>query len=179
MTDEDKPQFMKMMTLCAEQYGRSMSPDLIGFYFDGLVNLPLQTVRAALAAHVADPGVGQFMPKIADIVRLCSGSSEEAAYVALGKINAGFSRCDDEIANRVIEEMGGFPALRQREAEEWQSFGSKDFIKRYCIYKQRERAEAAGLPAPEYAKRIGEQLKIENKISQEAFEQSLADKANP
>jgi hypothetical protein len=50
----------------------------------------------------------------------------------------------DPIVRAVVRDMGGWPELCARDAEEWARFGSKDFIKRYRIYKERGDANAPG-----------------------------------
>ena len=145
MAPSDLEPFSKMMVLMAEQYGKPMSPELIRFYFDGLAHLPIETVRAALNKHVRNTDTGQFMPKIADVIRACDGRTEDAAYAALVEVQRAFSAVGawgsvqfaDTIINAVINDMGGWPELCARDADEWAQFGAKDFMKRYRIYKER------------------------------------------
>ena len=147
MEKNDFAPFRKMMALTAEQYGKQMSPELIRFYFDGLAHMNLTSVRAALNAHVRNTDVGQFMPKIADLIRAIEGNSEAAAYSQLALVNArfngsGISGEPDAVALAVVRDMGGWHAIGRRDAEEWQSFGSKEFVKMYQIYKARTQADA-------------------------------------
>lgn len=148
MEKNDFEPFRKMMALTAEQYGKPMSPELIRFYFDGLAHMPLADVRTALTAHVRNTEVGQFMPKIADLIRTVEGTSEQAAYAALAKVNARFNGGPqaefDPITLAVIRDMGGLQTIGMRQSDEWQSFGSKDFVKRYQIYAARGDANAPG-----------------------------------
>lgn len=145
MTDDDLDDFRQMLSLVAEQYGKQLSPELVGLYFDGLAHLPLETVSAALNKHVRNPDIGQWMPKVADIIRACDGRTEDVAYEALLEVQAAFStvgawmsvQFDDPITRAVVRDMGGWPELCSREVDEWAQFGSKDFIKRYRIYKER------------------------------------------
>lgn len=152
MQAADFEPFRKMMALTAEQYGKAMSPDLIRFYFDGLAHLPIDTVRAALNKHVRNTDTGQFMPKVADIIRACEGRTEDQAYAALVELQDAMQRHGtyisvefvDKITMAVVRDMGGWPALGQRDAEEWAQFGAKDFQKRYRIYLERGDANAPG-----------------------------------
>ena len=113
MKPNDLEPFGAMLALVAEQYGKAMSPELTRFYFDGLAHLPLEAVRIALNLHTRNTDIGQFMPKIADAIRAVEGTTEDAAYIALGQIQNDFSgaNCTDQIARRVIEEMGGWRTL--------------------------------------------------------------------
>lgn len=150
MQAADFAPFRKMMVLVAEQYGKPMSPDLIRLYFDGLSHLPIETVRGALNKHLRNPDTGQFMPKIADVIRACDGRTEDAAYAALVELQSAFSNVGawssveftDKITMAVVRDMGGWPELCGRDAEEWAQFGSKDFVKRYRIYLERGNATA-------------------------------------
>ncbi len=142
-----------MMRLVSEQYGKPMSPELIRLYFDALSHLSIEAVSAALNKHVRNTDTGQFMPKIADIIRACEGRSEDVAYAALIEMQNAMQRhgtyvsvkFSDPIIMAVVRDMGGWPALGQWDAEEWMQFGSKDFVKRYRIYKERGMWDA-----PEY-----------------------------
>lgn len=162
MNHNDRAAFAAMLTLIAEQYGKPMSPDLIGLYFVGLSKMPIEAVRSALTAHVRNTEIGQFMPKIADIIRAIEGTSEEAAYRALALVNAHFRGGAtgelDAVGLAVVRDMGGWHALGMRQEEEWQNFGSKDFLKRYQVYKARDDANAAG-----YLPGYFERDKLENK----------------
>ena len=158
MEKADFAPFSKMLALTAEQYGKAMSPELTRFYFDGLAHLTLAQVRAALNAHVRNTDVGQFMPKIADLIRHVSGTAEQNAYAMLALVNANFNGSGlkgqlDPVAKAVIRDMGGWHAIGQRNAEEWQSFGCKDFVQRYQIYAARADANAPGY-LPGYFERL-------------------------
>lgn len=145
MVKSDFAPFSRMMALTAEQYGKPMSPELIRFYFDGLSDLTLEQVRAALNAHVRNTEVGQFMPKIADLVRFVHGTAEDAAYAALARVNRSFSdgKEHDDITRAVVRDLGGWRSIGLRDSEEWQSFGSKEFVKLYRLHS----ARAASKPA--------------------------------
>ncbi len=145
MVKADFENFARMLALTGEQYGKTLSPDLIEFYFEGLSHLPIETVRAALNKHIRNTDTGQFMPKIADVIRACEGRTEDVAYGALVELQRAFSSVGawrsvefaDPIIGAVVRDMGGWPELCGRDAEEWTQFGSKDFLKRYRIYKER------------------------------------------
>ena len=101
MKPTDFNAFSETISLVAEQYGKPMSPNLLQLYFDSLADQPLEDVRRALAAHVRDTAAGQFMPKIADVLRICEnfgeakdghpGPEEAWALVAAGLNNEGLT----------------------------------------------------------------------------------------
>jgi len=150
MTRADFEPFSKMLTLCAEQYGREMSPALVRFYFDGLSHLKIEHIRFALNRHVRDAAVGQFMPKIADIIRQ---TERDLAAQALDALTA-MSR-DDPITNAVIESMGGWRAYGMMDEHRWHSFGEREFLRRYEIYAKRQQQNGA------LTKEIADALRLE------------------
>src|SRR3990167_776089 len=83
MNQNDREVFAEMLGLVAEHTGKTLSPALIGLYFDSLSHLPIEAVRNAFAKHLRNTDTGQFMPKIADVIRACEGRSEDVAYRAL------------------------------------------------------------------------------------------------
>lgn len=139
MDKGDFNSFAKMLALTGEQYGKTPSPELIEFYFDGLEHIELSAVREALNRHIRNTDTGQFMPKVADILRALSGTTTDAAYTALVKLQSAFSavgayespKFDDPIIAAVVADMGGWPEVCGRNAEEWQKFGSNEFMRRY------------------------------------------------
>lgn len=139
MKADDLQAFGRMLTLVAEQYGRTLSPELVRLYFEGLAHLELDQVSAALNRHVRNTDVGQYMPKIADVIRALDGTSTDASYGALVKLQEAFRaigayetpKFDDPIIAVVVENMGGWPELCARDAEEWQKFGAPEFMRRY------------------------------------------------
>lgn len=91
MHDREKPAFRDLMTATAAYYDRKLVPQTIAIYWQGLADLTLDQVRAALNAHAQDATSGQFMPKIADIRRQIEvhrddghPGAEEAWSIALG-----------------------------------------------------------------------------------------------
>lgn len=50
-----------------------MEPTTMAIYWDGLCDLPMNTVGQAIRMHVKDPQVGQYFPKVADVLRHVPG----------------------------------------------------------------------------------------------------------
>lgn len=144
--------FAAMLRLVAEQYGKTLSPELVRLYFDGLSHLPLEAVRAAMNAHLRNPDSGQFMPKIADLIRALGGSTLDAAQLAWTRVMDAValvgtyeSVCfDDAVTQRVIADMGGWIALGAVSEREL-PFRQREFESRYRAY--RARSEAPEHPA--------------------------------
>lgn len=145
MEKHEYHQFSAMLHRIADQYSKPVSPELTMLYFDSLRHLSLNDVRGALKAHVLDTDIGQYMPKIADIVRQIEGSKKAGAEVqaqrALARLNqaiTGFDLPDDDqILLAVVRDMGGMRSLGQMDQQDWLAFGTKEFLKKYTIYAQR------------------------------------------
>lgn len=70
MNNSDKAWFLNTINQVSEYYGRPPLSDMIlNMYFSGLEKYSAGQVEKALQAHMQDPQQGQFMPKIADLVR--------------------------------------------------------------------------------------------------------------
>lgn len=144
MDSTDEMRFVSALTACAEYYGKDLSPAIMGLYWQGLERFSLAAVEHALKLHMAHPDSGQFMPKIADIVRLSEGSGEDASMQAWTKVDKGMRSIgpyqdvvfDDAVIHRVLSEMGGWVELSRKTEHEW-PFIAKEFQTRYRGYRGR------------------------------------------
>jgi hypothetical protein len=136
--------FSQMLQIVAEQYGRTLSPSMLKLYWVGLEHFDLQAVRKGLNAHVRNPDVGQFMPKIADIVRSIEGTNADAALLAWAKVEQAVKSAgaydtvafDDPIIHAVLADMGGWIEICGTTEKDW-DFRGNEFAKRYRGYKER------------------------------------------
>ena len=144
MQPADFDDFSGMLQVVAEYCGRALSPGVIAIYWQGLNDLDLSAVRRALNAHVQNPDNGQFMPKIADVRRMLSGTSQDAALVAWAKVDRAIRHIgtyadvafDDALIHRVIHDMGGWIGLGQKNEDEW-PFVAREFENRYRGFRMR------------------------------------------
>lgn len=144
MKKEDKPRFATILTGVADYYGKELSVGAIGLYWQGLLQYDLSAVEKALWLHTQNPDTGQFMPKIADIVKLVSGGNGDQAMAAWAKVDQAVRQVgtyadvvfDDAIIHRVIAEMGGWVWLGRQTEHEW-PFVAKRFEQAYRAYKLR------------------------------------------
>ena len=67
MRDADQKPFFTLMDQTAEYYDRKLTASTKAMYWQGLADLSIEAVRAALNAHMQHALAGKFMPKIADI----------------------------------------------------------------------------------------------------------------
>lgn len=156
MKQQDFDQFCEMLDLMAEQCHKKLSDGLKMLYWQGLKNFDLHALEQAAYRHLRNPDTGQFMPKIADFVRMLEGTTQDSALVAWAKVDMAVRRIgtysdvvfDDPIIHRVIHDMGGWIGLGTKAESEW-PFVAKEFENRYRGFKSRSEI-------PEYpAKLIG------------------------
>lgn len=144
MKQTDFNDFCDLLSLIAEQYQKPVSEGAMMLYFQGLIDYEFEAIKQALFRHIRNPDNGQFMPKIADIVRMMQGSTKDSALLAWTRVDWAV-RCvgtqvsvvfDDEIIHAVIDDMGGWASLGRKTNDDW-PFVAKDFEARYRSYKQR------------------------------------------
>jgi hypothetical protein len=149
MQPSDYDDFTNIIQVVGEQYGKKLSGGVIALYWQGLQDFDLAAVRDALGRHLRNTDTGQFMPKIADIIRMLQGSSQDAAYSAWSKVDKAVRRVgpydtvifDDPIIHRVLHDMGGWIGLCDKTDDDW-PFVAKEFETRYRGFKSRnERVE--------------------------------------
>ena len=144
MQQNDYDNFVDILQVVSEQYGKRVSDGVVALYWQGLQEFDLAAVRDALGRHIRNTDTGQFMPKIADIIRMLQGSSQDAAFSAWSKVDKAARHVgpyetvcfDDPLIHRVLHDMGGWMMLGQKTDEEW-PFVARDFENRYRGFKSR------------------------------------------
>lgn len=140
----DYDEFVKILQVVAEQYGKDISHGVIALYWQGLHDFELSAVREALGRHLRNTDNGQFMPKIADIIRMLQGSSQDSALTAWAKVDKALRSVgtyetvvfDDALIHVVLHDMGGWVGLGTKTEDEW-PFVAKEFENRYRGFKAR------------------------------------------
>lgn len=144
MQPADKKRFATLLSGISDYYGKELSNGVISLYWQGLQQYDLDAVEKALWEHTQNPDNGQFMPKIADVVRGMQGRTQDQAALAWSKVDSAIRRIgtysdvvfDDPIIHRVIADMGGWIKLGEQNDEEW-PFTANHFQNRYRGYKMR------------------------------------------
>lgn len=143
MQQTDFKEFCELLDAVSEQY-KPISDGAKALYWQGLVDFDLSAIKQAMFRHIRNPDNGQFMPKIADIVRMLQGSTQDSALAAWAKVDQAVRRVgtqmsvafDDPLIHKVIQDMGGWLGLGQRQESEW-PFVAKEFENRYRGFKAR------------------------------------------
>lgn len=144
MQQHDFDGFTDIIQVVAEQYGKRLSDGVVSLYWQGLQDFELPAVRDALGRHLRNTDTGQFMPKIADIIRMLQGSSQDSAFTAWSKVDKAVRRVgpydtvvfDDPLIHKVLHDMGGWMGICDKDDEAW-PFVAKEFETRYRGFKSR------------------------------------------
>lgn len=142
MKQQDFDEFCEMLDLIAEQHSKRLSDGLKMLYWQGLSDFDLAAVKQAAARHLRNPDTGQFMPKIADFIRMLQGSTQDSALLAWAKVDKAVRQVgtyedvvfDDPLIHRVIQDMGGWIGFGSKSEDEW-PFVAKEFENRYRGFK--------------------------------------------
>lgn len=142
MKQHEFRKFSELMYLVAEQYSKKLSDGLIALYWQGLAHYDFEAVKQALSRHMQNPDNGQFMPKIADVVRMMTGTTQDSALIAWAKVEKALRRVgsgqsvvfDDAVIHAVLVDMGGWISLGAVTEKEL-PFKAKEFENRYRGYK--------------------------------------------
>ena len=119
-------------------YGKGVSTFQLDVWWNALKGYELDAVSDAFNRHLANPDVGQFAPKPADIIRMLQGSTQDSALRAWAKVDKAVRQVgtyedvvfDDAIIHRVITDMGGWIGFGSKGDDEW-PFVAKEFENRY------------------------------------------------
>jgi hypothetical protein len=161
MKSTDREHFAALMAGVGELYGKPLSPQLLAIYWEGLKDCDFDEVRVAVNLHVRNPDTGQFMPKIADIIKFLEGNTLTQAMRAWQKVQDAMRRVgtyasvvfDDPLIHAVLDDMGGWQLLGRVQDDEIQ-FKAREFEKRYQTYKLK--------PPATYPRKLHGIFEIEN-----------------
>ena len=111
-------EFVAALTVCFETYGKTLSAGVGKFWLSALNagGISLDEAGEALALHALDPDTGQYLPKIADIVRHCKGGTDDNAEIAWARVQDAVRRVgkytsvvfDDIKTMNAVELSGGW-----------------------------------------------------------------------
>lgn len=144
MDNSNFDEFNELLDVVSEQYGKPLSGGAKMLYWQGLKDFDFKAIQQALFRHVRNPDTGMFMPKIADVIKMLQGSTQDSAMAAWAKVDKALRHkgtyvdvvFDDPLIHRVLHDMGGWIALGQKNEDEW-PFVAREFENRYRGFKQR------------------------------------------
>ena len=119
MKPSDKREFSQLITDALAYYRADCSAFVLGLWWQACQQYDMEQVSKALTSHAMDPERGVYAPKVADIVRVLSGTHTDRALLAWGRVYQALSQVgayrdvcfDDAAINVTIQDMGGWPKL--------------------------------------------------------------------
>lgn len=126
MLPTEIPGFVKLVTDVHAYYRQPVSEFVLQVWQQACKPYTLEQVSKAMTAHVTDPERGVYAPKVADVVRVLSGTHTDRAALAWGKVLGAMSAVgaysdvvfDDPAIHAAIEDMGGWVKVCRGEIAE-------------------------------------------------------------
>ena len=126
MNESQKRQFATLMTNVFAYYNKDCSDFTIQLFWNACEGFEFEQIQKAIQAHCLDAERGVFPPKVADIVRVMSGTVTDRAALAWGKVLEAMSRVgaytdvvfDDPAIHAAIEDCGGWVKICRSQTEE-------------------------------------------------------------
>ena len=181
MINTDAENFKALLASVSDMYGKEISAPTLKIWWHTLKRFDFSAVNKALMDYIADPDVGVYMPKPADVVARLEGTSEQAKVITQNDANHYWAMIygslhkaeppefDDPDVMTAIRQIGGWRSLSMDRLDNM-VFRSKSFVNAYLTIKQAARIaqknpEVVGLMSKgEAAKSLsGIYQKLENK----------------
>lgn len=144
MQAHEHDDFAAMVVDALAYYRQNVSEFTLHVWIEGCKPYTLEQVQKAMTAHMTDAATGQFAPKVADIVRILSGTHTDRSMLAWGKAYEAMSSVgaytdvvfDDPAVHAVIEDLGGWPKVCRSETKDL-SYLQHRFCEAYKAYSGR------------------------------------------
>lgn len=126
MTPSDKKPFVSLLTDVLAYFRQDVTAFTIDVWWSACQPFTLEQVSKALTAHATDPERGVYAPKVADVVRILSGTHTDRAALAWGKVHEAMGAVgaytdvvfDDPAIHAAVEDCGGWPKMCRTELKE-------------------------------------------------------------
>ena len=126
MQSNDKPAFVTLVTDVLAYYRQNVSEFTLFVWWQACQPFTLEQVRKGLTAHATNPDGGQFAPKVADLIRILSGTHTDRAMLAWGKVHEAMGAVgayqdvvfDDPAIHAAVEDLGGWPKVCRTETKD-------------------------------------------------------------
>jgi len=126
MQAHEHDSFASMIVDALAYYRQNVSEFTLHVWIEGCKPYTLEKVQKAMTAHMTDATSGQFAPKVADIVRILSGTTTDRAALAWGKTLDAMGRVgaytdvvfDDPAIHAAVEDLGGWPKMCRTETKD-------------------------------------------------------------
>lgn len=126
MPPNEQAGLIKLVTDVHAYYRQPVSEFVLQVWSQACQPFTLEQVSKAMTAHVTDAQRGVFVPKVADIVRVLSGTHTDRAMLAWGKVHEAMGSVgsysdvvfDDPAIHAVIEDLGGWSKVCRTDVKE-------------------------------------------------------------
>lgn len=126
MKQSDLPEFSQLLTDVLAYYRQDASKFVVSLWWGACQNFDLEQVNKALTAHATDAERGVYAPKVADLVRILSGTVTDRAALAWGRTLEAMQTVgaysdvvfDDPAIHAAIEDCGGWVKICRSQTEE-------------------------------------------------------------
>ena len=126
MRPNEAAQFTRFLTQALSYWKADVSEFTLTVWMNACEPYTLEQVKKAMTAHATDADRGMFAPKVADIVRVLSGTHTDRALLAWGKTLEAMSSVgaytdvvfDDPAIHATIEDLGGWTKICRLETKE-------------------------------------------------------------
>jgi hypothetical protein len=126
MQISDKAKFKELLENVMSYYRQDTSTFVLDLWWNACKGFEFEQFSKAMTRHATDPDIGQFAPKVADIVRVLSGTRTDRAALAWGKVYEAMQRVgqyqdlvfDDPAIHATIMDLGGWVKICQTKEEE-------------------------------------------------------------
>lgn len=161
-----------------DYYSKDVRSGAAKVYRRALKSIEIDQLYKMFDLHITDPDSGQFMPKVADFVKVNAGTKKGNAVAAWNKVYTAISivgpyknfTIDDPWAMKCIDEIGGFQRLCELTDREL-DFKRNEFEKLYESYRSQ------GVP-DQFPAKIKGLIDKENGTDTEPFLIGDKDRAN-
>lgn len=145
MRSEDKPALYALVADALGYYRQNASEFTLQIWWQACQRYDMEQVAKAMTAHAMDPDRGQFAPKVADIIRILSGTTTDRAQLAWGRVLEAASSVgaytdvafDDPAIHATVEDLGGWPKVCRTESKDL-GYLQHRFCESYRAYAGRE-----------------------------------------
>lgn len=126
MKPSDKREFANLITDVMAYYRQDASNFTIQLFWNACQSFDFEQLQKAFQSHCIDAERGVFAPKVADIVRVLSGTVTDRAALAWGKVHDAMGSVgaytdvvfDDPAIHAAIEDCGGWVKMCRSQVEE-------------------------------------------------------------
>lgn len=126
MVETDKSELYQLVADVHKYYRQPVTDFTLSVWWTACQPFDMEQVRKAMTVHVMSPDGGQFLPKVADLVKVLQGTATDRAALAWGKVHEAIGSVgaytdvvfDDPAIHAVLEDLGGWPKVCRTEAKE-------------------------------------------------------------